>query len=301
MSKRPNFLVIVADDLGFSDIGAFGGEIATPNLDALAIAGLRLTDFHTASTCSPTRSMLLTGTDHHIAGIGTMAEALTPELEGKPGYEGHLNERVVALPELLREAGYQTLMAGKWHLGLKPEQTPHARGFERSFSLLPGAANHYGFEPPYDESTPRILKGTPALYVEDERYLDTLPEGFYSSDAFGDKLLHYLKERDQSRPFFAYLPFSAPHWPLQAPQEIVEKYRGRYDAGPEALRQERLARLKELGLVEADVEAHPVLALSREWEALNDEERAKSARAMEVYAAMVERMDWNIGRVVDYL
>lgn len=176
MSKRPNFLVIVADDLGFSDIGAFGGEIATPNLDALAIAGLRLTDFHTASTCSPTRSMLLTGTDHHIAGIGTMAEALTPELEGKPGYEGHLNERVVALPELLREAGYQTLMAGKWHLGLKPEQTPHARGFERSFSLLPGAANHYGFEPPYDESTPRILKGTPALYVEDERYLDTLPE-----------------------------------------------------------------------------------------------------------------------------
>lgn len=301
MSKRPNFLVIVADDLGFSDIGAFGGEIATPNLDALAIAGLRLTDFHTASTCSPTRSMLLTGTDHHIAGIGTMAEALTPELEGKPGYEGHLNERVVALPELLREAGYQTLMAGKWHLGLKPEQTPHARGFERSFSLLPGAANHYGFEPPYDESTPRILKGTPALYVEDERYLDTLPEGFYSSDAFGDKLLQYLKERDQSRPFFAYLPFSAPHWPLQAPREIVEKYRGRYDAGPEALRQERLARLKELGLVEADVEAHPVLALTREWEALEDEERAKSARAMEVYAAMVERMDWNIGRVVDYL
>lgn len=109
-------------------------------------------------------------------------------------------------------------MAGKWHLGLKPEQTPHARGFERSFSLLPGAANHYGFEPPYDESTPRILKGTPALYVEDERYLDTLPEGFYSSDAFGDKLLQYLKERDQSRPFFAYLPFSAPHWPLQAPR-----------------------------------------------------------------------------------
>lgn len=138
-------------------------------------------------------------------------------------------------------------MAGKWHLGLKPEQTPHARGFERSFSLLPGAANHYGFEPPYDESTPRILKGTPALYVEDERYLDTLPEGFYSSDAFGDKLLQYLKERDQSRPFFAYLPFSAPHWPLQAPREIVEKYRGRYDAGPEALRQERLARLKEAG------------------------------------------------------
>lgn len=147
MSQRPNFLIIVADDLGFSDLGAFGGEIATPHLDALATAGLRLTDFHTAPTCSPTRSMLLTGTDHHIAGIGTMAEALTPELIGKPGYEGYLNDRVVALPELLREAGYQTLMSGKWHLGLKAELAPHARGFERSFALLPGAANHYGFEP----------------------------------------------------------------------------------------------------------------------------------------------------------
>lgn len=301
MSKRPNFLVIVADDLGFSDLGAFGGEISTPNLDALALDGLRLTDFHTAPTCSPTRSMLLTGTDHHIAGIGTMAEALTPELEGKPGYEGYLNDRVVALPELLREAGYQTLMAGKWHLGLKLEQAPHARGFERSFSLLPGAANHYGFEPPYDETTPRILKSTPALYVEDDQFIEELPADFYSSDAFGDKLIQYLKERDQSRPFFAYLPFSAPHWPLQAPKEVVDKYRGRYDAGPEALRLERLERLKALGLIDADVKAHPVLAISKEWAQLSDEEKAKSARAMEVYAAMVERLDWNVGRVVDYL
>ncbi|AYC32772.1 arylsulfatase [Pseudomonas cavernae] len=301
MSKRPNFLVIVADDLGFSDLGAFGGEISTPHLDGLATAGLRLTDFHTAPTCSPTRSMLLTGTDHHIAGLGTMAEALTPELIGKPGYEGHLNDRVVALPELLREAGYQTLMSGKWHLGLTRELAPHARGFERSFALLPGAANHYGYEPPYDDSTPGILKSTPALYIEDDQFVDELPADFYSSDAFGAKLLQYLKERDQSRPFFAYLPFSAPHWPLQAPQEIVDKYRGRYDAGPEELRQERLAKLKELGLVAADIDAHPVVASSQEWAALSAEQRQKSARAMEVYAAMVERMDWNIGRVLDYL
>lgn len=304
MSKtpaRPNFLVIVADDLGFSDLGAFGGEISTPNLDALALNGLRLTDFHVAPTCSPTRSMLLTGTDHHIAGIGAMAEAIAPEQIGQPGYEGYLNERVVALPELLREAGYQTLMAGKWHLGLKPELAPHARGFERSFSLLPGAANHYGFEPPYDDSTPAVLRGTPALYIEDDQFVEQLPEGFYSSDAFGDKLIQYLKERDQSRPFFAYLPFSAPHWPLQAPQEVVAKYKGRYDAGPEALRQERLQRLKQLGLVAEDVQAHPVIALTQEWDKLTPEKRAISARTMEVYAAMVERMDWNIGRVVDYL
>jgi arylsulfatase A-like enzyme len=298
---RPNFLVIVADDLGFSDLGAFGGEIATPNLDALALDGLRLTDFHVTPTCSPTRSMLLTGTDHHIAGIGSMAEAIAPEQIGQPGYEGYLNERVVALPELLREAGYQTLMAGKWHLGLTPELAPHARGFERSFSLLPGAANHYGFEPPYDESTPGVLKSTPALYIEDDQFVEQLPEGFYSSDAFGDTLIQYLKERDQARPFFAYLPFSAPHWPLQAPAEVVAKYRGRYDAGPEALRQERLQRLKQLGLVTEDVQAHPVLALTQEWDKLTPEKRAISARTMEVYAAMVERMDWNIGRVVDYL
>ncbi|MEK1904802.1 MAG: arylsulfatase [Pseudomonas sp.] len=299
--SRPNFLVILADDLGFSDLGAFGSEIATPNLDALATAGLRLTDFHTASTCSPTRSMLLTGTDHHIAGIGSMAEAIAPEQIGQPGYEGYLNDRVVALPELLREAGYQTLMSGKWHLGLTAELAPHARGFERSFSLLPGAANHYGFEPPYDESTPGVLKSTPALYIEDDKFVENLPEDFYSSDAFGDKLLQYLKERDQSRPFFAYLPFSAPHWPLQAPQDVVAKYKGRYDAGPSVLRQERLARLKELGLVGENVEAHPVLPLTQEWDKLTPEKRAISARTMEVYAAMVERMDWNIGRVVDYL
>ncbi|UVE19435.1 arylsulfatase [Pseudomonas sp. LS44] len=301
MPHRPNFLIILADDLGFSDIGAFGGEIRTPNLDALATSGLRLTDFHTAPTCSPTRSMLLTGTDHHIAGLGTMAEALTPELIGKPGYEGHLNDRVVALPELLREAGYQTLMSGKWHLGLTAELAPHARGFERSFALLPGAANHYGYEPPYDESTPGLLKSTPALYVEDDQFIDELPADFYSSDAFGDKLLQYLKERDQSRPFFAYLPFSAPHWPLQAPAELVDSYRGRYDAGPEVLRLERLTRLKALGLIDEQVEAHPIVTLSQEWAQLDDDKRQRSARAMEVYAAMVERMDWNIGRVLDYL
>ena len=143
---RPNFLVIVADDLGFSDIGAFGSEIETPNLDRLAHAGIRLTDFHSAPACSPTRSMLLTGTDHHIAGIGTMLE-VAPEFRGQPGYEGYLNDRVVALPELLRDAGYLTLMAGKWHLGNTIETTPWSRGFDRSFALLPGGASHYSNRP----------------------------------------------------------------------------------------------------------------------------------------------------------
>ncbi|HEX2797622.1 MAG TPA: arylsulfatase [Immundisolibacter sp.] len=299
--KRPNFLVIVADDLGFSDLGALGGEIATPHLDTLAHAGLRLTDFHTAPTCSPTRSMLLTGTAHHIAGLRTMAETLAPEQIGKPGYEGHLNDRVVTVAELLREAGYQTLMAGKWHLGLTCEQAPHARGCERSFALLPGAANHYGYEPPETPDQPGLLKITPALYIEDYTFVSSLPADFYSSDAYADKLIGYLAERDRDRPFFAYLPFAAPHWPLQAPAEVVAHYRGRYDAGPEALRQERLQRLKALGLAEADVQAHPVQASTPEWEALSPQQRARSARAMEVYAGMVERMDWNVGRVIEQL
>jgi arylsulfatase A-like enzyme len=297
--KRPNFLVIVADDLGFSDIGAFGAEINTPNLDRLAYAGCRLTDFHSAPACSPTRSMLLTGTDHHVAGIGTMLEVAMPGFAGAPGYEGYLNERVVTLPELLRDAGYLTLMSGKWHLGYTIATSPWARGFERSFALLPAGASHYGgakgggFSP------------IPTLYTEDDRFT-TVGEDFYSSDFYADTLLGYLRDRpdgsDGDRPFFAYLPFQAPHWPLQAPAESIAAYRGRYDAGPDALRVARLAALKRLGLCAPDVTPHPVVAVGApEWADMTDEERALSARSMEVYAAMVERMDWNIGRVIEYL
>src|SRR5580693_338090 len=220
--KRPNFLVIVADDLGFSDIGAFGGEIYTPNLDRLAYSGIRFTDFHSAPACSPTRAMLLTGTDHHIAGIGTMGEVLPPGFKGAPGYEGYLNDRVVALPELLRDAGYLTLMSGKWHLGNTIDRTPWARGFERSFALLPGGASHYG------TVTGDFLPAL-SLYTEDDRFV-SVDDDFYSSDFYADTLLRYFRERtDDEQPFFAYLPFQAPHWPLQAPAETVAKYRGRYD------------------------------------------------------------------------
>lgn len=305
--SRPNFLVIVADDLGFSDIGAFGGEIRTPNLDAIAHEGLRFTDFHTASACSPTRAMLLTGTDHHLAGLGQMAEftARVPAFQGKPGYEGHLNDRVVTIAELLRDAEYFTVMSGKWHLGLTPETLPARKGFEKSFSLLPGAANHYNYEPHLTAQKKKSLFGTAeSFYVEDDRYLDDLPEDFYSSDYFTDRLLEFLGKDhagSQQRPFFAYLPFSAPHWPLQAPREIVDTYRGKYNDGPDALRQSRLARLKELKLVGHDVEPHPVVSPETEWNSLDAEGRFLSAKKMEVYAAMVERMDWNIGRVVDWL
>ena len=305
-AKKPNFLVILTDDLGFSDLGAFGGEISTPNLDALATAGLRFTDFHTASACSPTRAMLLTGTDHHVAGIGAMAEStkFDPKVRASPGYEGHLNDRVACIAELLRDGGYRTLMSGKWHLGLTPETSPHARGFERSFSLLSAAANHFGWEPPVPvRRQPALMSTIEPLYVEDDRLLDTLPDNFYSTDAFTDRLLDYLRERpaDDERPFFAYLAYSAPHFPLQAPDDLIARYQGRYDAGPEALRIERLDRLKQLGLIDADTQAHEVIAGNRPWDEMNEAERRRSARSMEVYAAMVESIDRNVGRLVEHL
>ncbi|KAI1366861.1 alkaline-phosphatase-like protein [Xylaria arbuscula] len=319
--KRPNFLIFLADDLGFSDIGPFGGEINTPNLDKLAKDSILFTDFHAAAACSPSRAMIMTGTDHHIAGLGNLIEwtnisgqndpngtMSTAVQRGMPGYEGYLNERVVALPELLRDAGYHTLMSGKWHLGLTPDRSPKVRGFERSFAHLPACSNHYAYEPQLegaDKIPDFMTMSFIALHSEDGEYVRKLPDGWYSSDGYGDKMLSYLKdwkEKGDDRPFFGYLPFTAPHWPLQAPQEYIKKYRGVYDEGPEALRQKRLQRLKDLGMVAQDVEPHPVVADEvKEWEELTDVERANSCRAMECFAGMVEAIDANVGKVTKYL
>ena len=276
--------------------------------------------------------MIMTGTDHHIAGLGNLIEwtnisgqngpkgsaMSTAPQRGMPGYEGYLNERVAALPELLRDAGYHTLMAGKWHLGLTPERSPYQRGFERSLAHLPACSNHYAFEPQLQGSdeTPTFLEASCiALHMEDDHYVKKLPEGWYSSDGYGDKMVDYLKdwhkantekkeEKDDEdrRPFFGYLPFTAPHWPLQAPREYIEHYRGVYDEGPDVLRQKRLQRLKELGMIRDDVEAHPVVAEEiKEWADYTPSEQKLSCTAMEVYAGMVEAIDANVGKVVDYL
>ncbi|KAM5462547.1 putative arylsulfatase (type I) [Microsporum ferrugineum] len=316
-ARHPNFLVIVADDLGFSDTGCFGGEISTPNIDSIAAGGLRFTDFHSAAACSPTRSMLLTGTDNpDIAGIGTMFEKLREFQRGKPGYEGYLNDRVAALPELLRDAGYHTMMSGKWHLGLERGRWPCTRGFDRSYSLLPGAANHYGWEPQLQakgEDLPRIIRQNRVFYVEDDRPIEPRDLGadFYSTTAFTDKLLEYMDDRQKDpkskeQPFFAYLAYSAPHWPLQASRDDIASYKGRYDDGPEALRQRRLQSLEKLGMIPHGTVPHDVLkfsnrTMSKFWCDLSEEERRYSSRCMEVYAAMVQAMDRQIGRVLDRL
>jgi arylsulfatase len=293
--KPPNILLIVADDLGFSDIGPYGGEISTPALDQLAKEGLQLSNFHVLPTCSPTRSVLLSGMDNHRAGLGTMGEFVTPEMEGVPGYAGYLNFEGAALPEVLEQAGYHTYMAGKWHLGIEERTSPHARGFEETFVLLQGGGSHWADRKPL--CPPETL-----VYRRNGKEVESLPEDFYSSRYYTDRMLEWIEQgRSDDKPFFAYLSYTAPHDPLHAPAEHIAKYNGKYDHGWDELRQQRLASLKRLGMVPEDAVPFPRLPNVKAWDELPTEERALAARDMEVYAAMVDYMDEQIARVFDYL
>ncbi|WP_420389741.1 arylsulfatase [Marinobacter sp.] len=292
-AEKPNFLLIIADDLGYSDIGAFGGEIETPSLDALANESIRMTNFHTAPTCSPTRSMLFSGTDNHRAGIGNMAELLTPEQKGQPGYEGHLNDLVVTLPEVLRDNGYHTSTTGKWHLGRTEALSPNARGFDESWVLVQGGASHF------DDGRAIIGVDPKAIYLENGKQVE-VPNGFFSSDFYADKAIEYVTAAGD-KPFFHVLSFTAPHWPLQAPDSYIKKYEGRYDEGYEAIRQQRLGKMKDMGLVGHELAANVPFDQLPSWDELTDEQRKIEARKMEIYAAMVDNMDENIGRVIDHL
>ena len=294
-ATQPNILLIVADDLGYSDIGSFGGEIATPALDRLAEEGLRLSNFHVLPSCSPTRSVLMSGTDNHVAGMGTMGEVLTPEMEGQPGYEGYLNFQVAALPEVLRAGGYHTYMAGKWHLGHEEETIPYARGFEETFTLVPGGGSHWSDRRPL--SPPQTM-----LYRKNGELVEELPEDFYSTQYYTDIMLQMIEQNQgDGIPFFAYLSYTAPHDPLHAPQEYIDKYRGKYDQGWDVLREQRLRALKDLAIVAEDAVAFPRLESVEVWDEMLLEERQLAARDMEVYAAMIDYMDEQIQRVFDYL
>jgi arylsulfatase A-like enzyme len=290
---KPNFLLVMVDDLGYSDLGAFGGEIETPTIDSLAMNGVRMNAFYTAPTCSPTRAALLSGTDPHLAGLGNMAELMSENQRGLPGYEGYLNDRVVSVASLLRDAGYFTAMTGKWHLGLEQSQSPAARGFSRSFALLHGGAGHF------DDTG--LLPATPKAIYREDGALASWPSGQYSSDVYTSKLIDYMRENEGPRkPFFAYLAFSAVHWPLQAPDALIRHYRGRYDKGWDVLRRQRMEGLIRTGLLPASFDTAPPPGYLA-WDTLDAVERVREARKMEVFAAMVHSIDQNMQRLLAYL
>jgi len=290
---RPNILLIVADDMGYSDWGGFGGEIRTPNLDELAEQGTRFTQFYTAPTCSPARAALLTGIDQHLVGLGVMSELLAPNQLGKPGYEGYINDRAPTVAQLLSDSGYATMMSGKWHLGDEIEHDPSRKGFEKSFTMLNGGTSHFGDEwMMYANYTP--------LYREDGRRTHVPPD-FYSSQFYTQKIIDWLEEKEDERPFFAYLAFTAPHDPLHVPEDWLGRYSGVYDLGYDELREQRLASMRELEIIADDAVASPRPPFVPGWDSLTPEQQKRPARSMEIYASMIENLDQHVGRLINML
>lgn len=338
--SKPNILYIVADDLGYSDLSAFGGEIRTPNLDKLVKTGRILTNYHTSTVCAVTRSMLYSGTDHHLVGEGTMG-APNDERKGLPGYEGYLNNKSLSIAELLRDGGYHTYIAGKWHLGSQlnaaSNKTPDQWGFERSFTLLGGATgNHFG----HDAATAKT-------YTENGQFVgipatDANGQPWYDTNAYTQKLIANIDENIQDgKPFAAFATYTSPHWPLQVPEPWLSQYAGFYDGGYEVTRNRRLLRQKQLGLVPNDytvasqrlpdnpngtpasanngtanasyINADTVQTgnllnvdyhagpVNRDWNSLTAAQKKTQVRYMEIYAGMVSNLDYNVGLLVQHL
>jgi arylsulfatase len=298
IETRPNILLIVADDLGYTDLTSYGGEINTPYLTELSKKGMSFTSFYSGPTCSPARSMMLTGVDSHRTGFGTMHGDWADNQLGLRGYEGHLNHDVVTFPKLLEDSGYHTSIVGKWHLSSPKDKQhwPINRGFTRSFTLAQGGAGHF------DDMQPLLKPIGKAGYVEDDVLLDTLPKGFYSSKYYADKAIEYISEsQDKEQAFFHFLSFTAPHWPLQVPDEFIDLYKGKYDNGYETLMESRLENAKGLGIIPENTISPSLPPNVMTWTNLPKIEKLKASRSMEIYAAMVERMDYHIGRVIQFL
>ncbi|GAB3929044.1 arylsulfatase [Larkinella terrae] len=282
-AKKPNIIVILADDMGYSDIGSFGSEIKTPHLDEMAKNGLRMAQFYNASRCCPTRASLLTGLFQHQAGVGDMVNC-----RKQPAYQGYLNQNCVTIAEALKQSGYKTYMAGKWHVGTKPEYWPIKRGFDRYFGLIDGASSYFGNEPyrPNQKLT---------IALDDQEYK---PEkGYYMTNAFADHAVEFVEQHPKDQPFFLYVAFTSPHWPLHALPEDIAKYRGTYAKGWDKLREERYRRMQESGILTKNTKLSPRDPKIPSWETLSAEEKKSWEDNMAVYAAMIDRMDQNIGRI----
>jgi arylsulfatase A-like enzyme len=293
--RRPNIVIILADDMGFADMGSFGGEIKTPNLDSLAQQGVRFTNFYTHASCSPTRSMLLSGVDTHQNGLGNMDEWIATNQRGVPGYEGYLNHRVVTLPQLLKDAGYHTYMVGKWHMGKQPDQIPAARGFERDFSLLDGAGSYW-------DMTNFTAASPKSVFTEDGRYLKSLPKDYYATKTYTDKMIGFIDaNHGDGKPFFAYVSEQAPHDPYHLPRDWRNRHPGEYDKGWDPVRQERLKRQVEMGIMPAGTELAERMWFVPDPIVLAPASRYILGKKMELYAGMVENMDYHTGRLIDHL
>lgn len=294
-SKPPNIVLILADDLGFSDLGAFGSEVSTPNIDLLAGRGVMFSNYHTAASCAPTRAMLMSGLSSHRAGLGNMPESLTPELQGTPEYAGHLQLGLPTVADQLKETGYRTYMTGKWHLGKTPETLPSARGFDRTFIMADTGADNWDqrpYLPIYDQSN----------WYADGKPTD-LPDDFYSSKTLVDKAIEFIDADNRGgseAPFFAYVAFQAVHIPVQAPKEFTDKYLKTYTSGWHQLRQQRYQGAVAAGVVPADL-TMTEMNTTRDWDALSPEQQRYEAKSMAVYAGMIEAMDFHIGRLIAHL
>ncbi len=292
-SDRSNIVLILADDLGYTDISPFGSEINTPNIARLAAEGVSFTNYHTAGSCAPARAMLLTGVDSHRNGVPNIPEALPAEQRAYEHYQGVLNDKVVTLANVLQAGGYHTYMTGKWHLGHTPELLPSARGFDRTIAMADTGADNWEqrtYLPIYDRAH---------WYADGAEH--TLPDDFYSSKYFIDKTIEFIASNaEDDQPFFAYIPFQAVHMPVQAPREFSDKYAGLYDDGWTVMREKRRLAAERAGVIPVGTEA-VVTPGTLVWDSLTEEQKRHHARRMEVYAGMVDAMDMHIGRLMDYL
>lgn len=294
-SDRPNILLIVANDMGYSDAGAYGSEIATPTINALAAEGIQFTQFHVAPNCGPTRGALVSGVDSHRAGLGGNPGAIADNQQGSPAYQGYLRDDAVSMAELLRDAGYHTYMTGKWHLGHDARNLPGGRGFEQSFALVNGGASHWA-------DRTELIPGSTTHYVSNDQPADSLPPDFYSTTAYTDRMIEFIDSNaGDGEPFFGYLSYTAPHNPLHVPDGYAEKYRGRYDGGWDAVAEERVVRLRALGLLDNSHVPHPRPTWVLAWDSLSPDQQVQRARDMEIYAGMIDYMDESIGRLLDHL
>ncbi len=294
ISPQPNIVLILVDDAALMDFGAYGGEAATPNIDKLAKSGTMFTNYHTSPSCAPSRAMLLTGYDSHLTGVPNLPLFLPPEQVDEPGYEGILNNKVQTVATRLKQGGYSTFITGKWHLGHTEKTLPTKRGFDRSFILDASGADNY-------EHKAYLPTQSKPPWYEDGQPID-LPKDFYSSRNLVDKMMQFMEEdTDNTNPFFAYLAFQAIHIPVQAPKAFIDKYESVYEKGWDELKKERFEKAKALGLIPADVEMGAMLPQLTRWEAESADNKKLKAKAMAVNAAMLEAMDFHIGRYMDFL